>query len=239
MKAIGYGVGYTRVSSQEQTEGTSLDFQEQQIKGYAGIRGLDLVDTFSDGGVSGGIPFAERPGARRLLRAIKKGAVKHVIITKLDRGFRSASDCLNTIEGWDREGIALHIVDMQGASIDTSSPTGKFMLTILAAVAEMERGMIRDRCNNGRAMRKAQGRAIGHPPFGYVLGEDGHTLKVHPEEHSALVRIRQMRADGASMREIARTLNAEGIKTKHGKVWAPGHVESVLRRYRKEDDDEA
>lgn len=64
-----------------------------------------------------------------------------------------------------------NIVDLGGSSIDTSSLSGRFMLTILSAAAEMERGMIRDRCNSGRRIKKAQGGRIGEIPFGFDLNE--------------------------------------------------------------------
>ena len=64
---------------------------------------------------------------------------------KLDRLFRDAADCLNVTKHWDKRNIALHLIDVGGQTIDTSSSMGRFFLTMMAGVAEMERNLIRDR----------------------------------------------------------------------------------------------
>ena len=66
-----------------------------------------------------------------------------VVVLKLDRAFRNAVDCLATVEKWDKSRIALHIVDLAGNSIDSTTAAGKFMLTVLAGTAEMERNLPR------------------------------------------------------------------------------------------------
>ncbi|MBV6342312.1 recombinase family protein, partial [Candidatus Magnetobacterium casense] len=87
-------VGYARVSSQEQVDGTSLKSQVDQLRGYATLRGMDLVDILVDAGVSGGMPIAERPAGAALEGMIQAGEVQCVIVLKLDRAFRNTVDCL-------------------------------------------------------------------------------------------------------------------------------------------------
>ena len=136
MKAI----GYIRCSTQEQADsGLGLDVQAERIKAYVAMRGSELVDLVTDAGVSGGKPLAKREGGQRLLESIRKKKAKAVVMLKLDRMFRNASDCLSTVEKWERSGIALHVVDLGGNAIDTTSAAGRFMLVILAGAAEMER----------------------------------------------------------------------------------------------------
>lgn len=222
--------GYVRVSSQEQIEGTSLKAQEEQIRAYAMLKGIDLADLFIDAGVSGGKPIAERPEGSRLVELVTSGQVQCVVVVKLDRAFRNTVDCLQTVTEWEKAGVALHIIDLGGNSIDTTSPAGRFMLTVLSAAAEMERGMIRDRCNSGRASRKAQGYRVGEVPFGWTLADDGRTLVENPEEQGVLCVIHDLRDRGLTLRAIANELNRQGYRAKKGGHWTHGQVQSVLRR---------
>jgi DNA invertase Pin-like site-specific DNA recombinase len=226
------GAAYVRVSSLDQTENTSLDAQEEQVRAYAQLKGIELIEVFRDPGVSGGKPLAKRPAGRCLVGLIAQGKVNCVILPKLDRGFRSASDCLNVIEQWQSKGISLHIVDLGGNSVDTTSPAGKFMISVLAAAAEMERAMIQERCNNGRKVRKAAGQRVGEVPFGWDLAEDGKTLLPNEREQEAIRLVISMHADRQSLRSIARALDQKGIASKKGGRWTHRQVSSILRQAR-------
>ena len=226
MKAI----GYTRVSSQEQINGTSLDNQKAQIEAYATMRGIELVEVLIDAGVSGGKPLADRPAGRELVAALNCGQADSIIICKLDRGFRSASDCLINVEAWEKKGISLHILNLGGTTIDTSAPTGKFFITVMAGAAELERNLIKERCDEGRKVRKAEGKRIGEIPYGWKLADDGKALVEAPEEQEALELVHVMKAKGHTLREIAAELNRRGFKAKKGGLWTHGQVQSVLQR---------
>lgn len=223
-------VGYCRVSSQDQIDGTSLTAQENQIKAYAALKGFDLDGLFIDPGVSGSRPLATRPEGGKMVEALNKGEAQAIIITKLDRGFRSSSDCLVNVETWQEKGIALHILNLGGQTIDTSTPTGKFFITIMAGAAELERNLIRERCNDGRRARRAQGQRIGEIPFGYSLAADGKTLVESEEEQEAITLALKLRAEGHSAAGIARELNRRGIRTKKGKTWCHVQVTRLLKR---------
>ncbi|MFZ5868556.1 MAG: recombinase family protein [Thermodesulfobacteriota bacterium] len=223
------GAGYTRVSSTDQTDNTSLEAQRKQIESYCQLKGIDLVEVFSDPGVSGGKPLAHRPAGSRLVEKIRSKEVGCVILPKLDRGFRSASDCLTVIEQWQAVGINLHIVDLGGNSVDTTAPAGKFMISVLAAAAEMERGMIRERCNAGRRARKAAGERIGEVPFGWSLGPNGRTLVPNEKEQEARALIFSLHRSGHSLRSIAAELERRGIRTKKGGRWSHRQISSILR----------
>ncbi|WP_041286135.1 recombinase family protein [Desulfomonile tiedjei] len=222
-------IGYARVSSREQIDGTSLESQETMIRQYAALKGMELVDVLVDAGVSGGKPLASRPEGARLAEMVGSGEVQAVIICKLDRGFRSASDCLNNVEAWEKDSVSLHILNLGGQSIDTSTPTGKFFITIMAGAAELERNMINERCNEGRKARKAEGKRIGELPYGYDLADDGKLVENETEQR-ALTIIRDMKNAGSSLRTIANHLNEHGYTPKKSPVWTHGHVQSVLRR---------
>lgn len=143
---------YIRVSSKDQ----KLDGQRAEVQRYLKANGLeDDVEWFSDKATGA---HMDRPGFQSLQHAIAKGGVTEVVIYKLERVFRSTLDCLNTVNGWDRQDIALRIVDYGGQPIDTKSATGMCMLTMMAAFAQMERANSRERQAAGiQAVRDANG----------------------------------------------------------------------------------
>lgn len=223
-------VGYCRVSTQEQVEGTSLAAQAEQIRAYASMKGLELVDVLVDAGISGGKPLAIRPEGGKLVDLIDSGEVQAVIISKLDRGFRSASDCLNNVESWERRKVSLHILSLSGTTIDTSTPTGKFFIAIMAGAAELERNLIRERCNEGRKARRAEGKRLGTVPFGWNLGPDMKSLIHNPNEQEAIRLARCLNQAGHSLRSIARELTERGIAAKKNGSWTHRQVANLLRR---------
>ncbi|MCL5125956.1 MAG: recombinase family protein [Deltaproteobacteria bacterium] len=227
MKAL----SYCRVSTVEQTVGTSIQNQISMIESYCAMKSIELTTVYIDGGVSGSIPLSKRPEGKRLVETIctQTGPIC-VVMTKLDRGFRSASDCLNNVEKWEHLNIGLHILNLGGQTIDTSSPAGKFFITVMAGAAELERNMIRERCNEGRKIRKSQGRRLGQIPFGYTIAEDSKTLIPDPKEIKAVLRIRQLAKPKVSYREICRKLECEGYQSRSGGSWNHHTVKSILQR---------
>lgn len=221
---------YIRVSGVSQVEGTSLDVQKTQIQAYCTLKGLELVNVYCDAAVSGGKPIEERSEGAKLMAAVNSGDVKAIVISKLDRGFRNTVDCLQTVDMLDKLAVSLHIIDLGGSSVDSQSPAGRFMLTVLAAAAEMERGQIKVRCASGREKHRAEGKVIGGLPYGYNLDVDGKTLIENPVEQEALALIHSLHSEGRSLREIGAELNARGYQAKKGGSWTHGQVQSVLRK---------
>ena len=166
-------IGYVRVSTAEQADsGLGLAAQHERIRAYCTLKGLQHFDIIVDEGISGGKPLADRDGGRRLLETIRDRKAEAVVMLKLDRMFRDAGDCLATVETWDRAGVALHVVDLGGNAIDTTSAAGRFMLVVLAGAAEMERNLIRERTRSALAVKRASGKRISRTPYGYDLGPD-------------------------------------------------------------------
>jgi DNA invertase Pin-like site-specific DNA recombinase len=224
-------IAYVRVSTEEQAaEGVSVDAQVAAVRAYATLRGLELVDVVIDAGVSAGKPLADRVGGAVVVDAVKRRKVRAVVAVKLDRVFRNAGDCLTTTEGWDRTGVALHLVDMGGQAIDTSSAMGRFFLTVMAGAAEMERNLIRERTRGAMKHKRTQGlRTSLHAPFGYRFAADGDTLEPHPGEQRALELITSLRERGMSKRAIAEALQADGVPAR-GARWHETTVARALTR---------
>ena len=221
-------IALVRVSTEQQADGgVSLEAQTAKVKAYAAMKGLVLVDVIVESGVSGGKALAEREGGRRLLAAIKARKVGHVIAVKLDRIFRNTADALTTTEAWTSAGVALHLVDMGGASLDTSSPMGRLMLTVIAGVGEAEKNLIGERTATALRHKKSKGeRVSGHPPIGFRFVEG--SVVEDEREQVAVKRIKGLAAAGYKSTKIASILNREGVKSR-GACWYGRSVLNVLR----------
>jgi site-specific DNA recombinase len=224
-------IAYVRVSTEEQaTEGVSLEAQEAALRAYCTMRGLELVDVVVDAGVSGGKPLSAREGGARVLEAVKARRVSAVVALKLDRLFRDASDCLGVTSSWDKAGVALHLVDMGGQAIDTSTAMGRFFLTVMAGAAEMERNLVRERTKAAMRHKQAKGEFTGGPtPFGFRLAADGVRLEADAAEQRVLQLIDDLKGQGMSVRAIARALDLDGTPSR-GSRWHPTTVARLLKR---------
>lgn len=229
MKAI----GYTRCSTNEQADsGLGLDAQSERIKAYCVMRGIDLADIITDAGVSGGKPLATREGGQRLLADLKDKRAEAVVMLKLDRMFRNAGDCLTTVERWEKTGVALHVVDLGGNAIDTTSAAGRFMLVVLAGAAEMERNLTRERTRSAMAVKRSNGQRIGTLPYGFDLADDGAALIPNEAEQVVITGIQAWRTEGWTLEQIAEELSCRAVPTKTGKSerWTHQAVARILKR---------
>jgi DNA invertase Pin-like site-specific DNA recombinase len=222
--------GYVRVSSEEQCrEGISLEAQRARIAAYCAMRGLELGQIVEDPGVSAAKALRARPGGERLLELLRKRRVTGIVAFKLDRLFRNCADCLANIEAWERTGIALHLIDLGGSAVDTSSAAGKFFLTVMAGAAELERNQISERTSAVLRHKADRGEYTGGaPPYGFQLADDGVQLVEDPAEQRVVARARELRGHGASLRRIAAQLAAEGFTSRTGNRFAVMQIQRLL-----------
>ena len=108
-------------------------------------------------GVSGMIPLAQRDGGAAVIEGLMEHSATHVIALKLDRLFRDAADALNQTRQWDKDKIALHLIDVGGQSINTSSAMGRMFITMMAGFAELERNLISERTTTALQHKKSHG----------------------------------------------------------------------------------
>ena len=219
---------YIRVSTDEQARhGVSLDAQEERLRAYCLMRGLEIVDVIRDEGVSGFKHLDTRPGGAQLLQLVAARKAGHVVALKLDRLFRNSGDALARTEAWNRQGVALHLTDMGGAAMDTASATGRVLLTMLAAMAEFERSITAERTVQALAYKRDKREAYGPTPLGYVREGD----RLHPDnaELATVARIHDLADAGTSLAAIARQLNADAVPTKRGGRWHASTVRYILR----------
>lgn len=222
-------VGYIRVSTARQNEeGVSLDDQEQKIKDYVKFKDFELDEIVADRGVSAGIPLSDRPGGQKLMEKVESEEVSIVIAVKLDRLFRDAADCLNTSKSWDDKGAALHLLDLGGGTLDTSTAMGRMFLTMSAGFAEMERNLVKERTKNALQYKRDKREVYGHAPLGFK--RVGDKLIEVEEELGIIDMIFELREEGLSLRKIAGKLNERNINTKQdGKKWYAATVNYILK----------
>ena len=216
--------GYTRVSTIEQSNGTSLDEQRRKIEGVALMRGEAVDAVFTDAGVSGSVALSQRPDGGRLVAKLQPGDT--VIVAKLDRIFRSAADALQMVDQFKNSGIDLVIADI-GADAVTQNGTSKMFFGILALVAEFERDRIKERQREGQAAKKrVMGFSGGKRPFGYDVQGTGKDAVLIPneKEQDAIKDMKELQAAGHSLRAIASRMNERGFTVSHMAV------KSVLSR---------
>jgi len=222
---------YLRVSTQEQArEGISLAAQEARLRAYCALRGLRVVEVVTDAGVSGGKPMHSRAGGQRILDLVQRSAVAHVVTYKLDRLFRDCADCLTVTAVWDKKAIALHLVDLGGQTLDTSSAMGRFFLTVMAGAAELERNLIRERTSEAMGYVKSQGRKTGGDvPYGYAVAAGG-TLVADEAEQALLDAIQSARSRGLSQRQVVAELAARGFTTRKGTALGLTQVQRIMQQ---------
>jgi DNA invertase Pin-like site-specific DNA recombinase len=202
MKVIGYG----RVSSDQQIDGTSLDTQERIAKGLALTHDLPEPSIIQDKGVSGTIPLLKRPSGA-VFDNLSKGDV--VIVATIDRLFRSSLDGQKTIDVWKRNGVRL-IVNGLGELTADDNAIGKLMFDMMVSFANYERELIRERVLKGQRAKKASGGFCGgKAPWGYRQEGVEKESKVVAESWraSAVTEIVQLKSLGFGLRTIADSIN--------------------------------
>lgn len=174
---------YTRVSTTMQIDGYSLDAQKARMKAYADFNDYQIVGEYEDAGKSGK-SIEGRASFCRMMEDIKSGkdGVAYVLVFKLSRFGRNAADVLSTLQVMQDFGVNLICVE---DGIDSSKDVGKLMISVLSAVAEIERENIRVQTMEGRIQKAREGRWNGgFAPYGYRL-VDG-VLQINEDEAPAI-----------------------------------------------------
>ena len=217
--------GYARVSTEEQSlEGISLDLQRSKIKAYAELHEFDLVDVVVEEGASG--KDLDRPAFKKLVELIEGGEAEALIVYKLDRLTRSTRDLLWLIEEFFTESGTEFLSITE--KVDTSTAMGKFFLTIMGALAQMERELISERTKAALSMKKEKGEHVGSSPLGFKTMPDGSRVEI-PGEMELVRFIKKLRKRGTSYGAIASRLNREERPTKRGGKWYAGTVRYVCK----------
>lgn len=225
-------IGYIRVSTEEQGEsGLGFEAQMQAVEAYVAARGHKIAWWESD--IQSGSVW-DRPGLQCALLALTEGwpcgnregwdesgleEVDGLIVAKLDRLARSVihtGQIMEQLKAADKAFLALDL------GVDTSTAAGRLIANVLAAVAEWERDVIRERTKAALAAKAARGEQVGRAPEIPAASEDC---------------ILRMRDHGLTFAKIAQLLNDENFETARGGRWSTSTVVRVCERARKRRND--
>jgi len=208
-------IGYLRVSTVEQGDSRAgLDAQRAAIQREADHRGWQVIRYAQD--VASGKTTNGRHALRDALASIEAGEASALVASKLDRVGRNTRDILNLAERAEKQGWALVVLDMgNGETLDSTTAMGKFVLTMLAAIATFERDRLSERTREALAQKRAQGVRLGRP------------VKLAERTRRRVLRERQA---GVSLSAISDGLNRDGVETAQGGAqWWPSTVSKVIR----------
>ena len=171
---------YLRVSTTDQDPET----QGREVRAFVAARGWEVADMYQDVGVSGA--RARRPALDQLLQDAWRGRFQGIVVWDLSRMARSTLNALQLLQEFEQMKVRLIAVKQ---TFDTETPLGRAFFTLAAMFAELERSILIERVRAGMARAKAEGKRIGRPP-----------------RHVDLERLGRLRAEGRSVRQIARDL---------------------------------
>ena len=173
---------YARVSTLN--NGQDVSMQVREFEEFCASRKWTVADRYIDSGISGSKD--SRPELNRLMADAKRRKFDAVVVYRFDRFARSTRHLVNALADFNALGI--QFISMH-EGIDTSTPNGRLIFGIFASIAEFERDLIRERVRSGSANRKAKGLRTGRRPANIDLD-----------------RLRQLRAEGKTVRDIAQVL---------------------------------
>jgi len=194
---------YARVSTLN--AGQDPTMQTRELYEYCERRGWDVYGCYVDEGVSG--RKDSRPELNRMMRDAHERRFDVVCVWRFDRFARSVSHLLRALETFQALGI--HFLSLC-EQVDTTTPTGKLVFTVLGAVSEGERNLIAERVRAGLRNARAKGKTLGRP-----------------KKEVDVERIKSLRASGASWRTIARQMDLS-VGTVHAAAQTHGEGECLL-----------
>src|ERR1700746_2213596 len=150
------GALYMRVSTKG--HGQTTETRAVALREYATHRGFEIVEDYRDEGISGSKD--SRPALDRLMKDARGGKFDVVIVARFDRFARSVSHLLRALDEFNHLGVDFISLS---ESVDTSTPMGKMIFTVLGAVAELERNLIKERVHMGIHRARKQGKTLGRP----------------------------------------------------------------------------
>ncbi len=216
-------VGYCRVSSESQSDNTSIDLQVQKIREYCQLYNITLDKIFIDEAKSG--TNTDRKEYQDMMEYINQGDINGIVVYKADRVHRKLKNLLTMIDELESIGTAFISIT---EGFDTSTSQGMLFLQMVGSFSEFEAKVINERTQSGRIAKGKSGKfAGGGVPFGYDL-INGDTLVINEKEAETVRTIFQLRKEGTAINKIVTYLNDNGI-TINNKLWGNSKVDYILK----------
>ena len=218
MKAI----AYFRVSTVGQAvDGVSLEMQRAKVRAWASLHDAEIVAEYADEGLSG--KRADRPGLVSALSHAKRVKAA-LVVYSLSRLSRSTLDTLQLTTDLEKSGCDLVSLSEK---LDTSTPAGRVVFRVLAALSEFEREQLAERTKGAILHLKAKGQRYGSVPHG--LRDEGGQLVRDEREGQIVELVQSLRARGLSLRKISDELTKRGAFNREGRPFNHNSINSMLR----------
>lgn len=230
-------VGYVRVSTENQVkQGYSLDEQREEIEGYCDSQNYNLLEMFSDEGVSGAKAnedelAIERDGLLEMLAFIREKKVQYIVTLNTNRLWRSDTVKVLIIRELKKNNVDIRAIDRPNYSIYTQNPNEVFMNGMFELLDVYERLEIALKLKRGRIQKaKGGGYAGGGIPYGYYCPHGTKKLLIHQEEIKAVQRVFQLKQSmpHLTLQKISDNMNQEGYSGRNGKCFNPMLVKRIL-----------
>ena len=222
-----YGYGRHSTAKQGATEQVQRAAVEAYFRGTLKPKGVTLGGWYYDAAISGGKPFSDRPEGLRLWMMLQPG--DYVVVSRLDRAFRSLVDGARTVEALKARGVHLVALDL---GLDSSTPMGEFALHVFLAAAQMQRRCIGERTREVLLAKSAKGipigRAASSSPYGWR--RVGRALVEDPEDRRRVEVLHGWRQDGLSLSRISLRVREPDHRwlTAGGRAWYPSSISAAL-----------
>lgn len=220
-------IGYLRVSTDEQALGPEA--QRGAIERWAAAHGVTVAAWHVDQGVSGGAALEKRPALMAAIASLEAHNAGLLVVAKRDRLARDVMLAAMIESLAKRQGARVASAAGEGEG-DENDPAALLMRRMVDAFAEYERALIRARTRAALAVKKDRGERAGTVPFGFRLAADGSHVEPDETEQTTIARVRELRANGASIRGIVAELARAGVVGRTGRPFCKGSVENLLRK---------
>jgi site-specific DNA recombinase len=214
---------WIRVSTDDQAQGESPKTHEARARMYAELKNWAVLEMYDLSGVSGK-SIIDHPECKRMLNDVSTGKIEALIFSKLARLARNTRELLEISDHFQQHDASLVSL---GESIDTSSPAGRLLFTVIGALGEWEREEISARVSASVVTRANQGKCTGGVgPFGYEW--KGNHLIVNPDEASVIKEVFIAFIETGNMALTARMMNERGYRTKEGAKFKNSTIKRIV-----------
>lgn len=215
---------YSRVSHLLQAEkGSSIENQMDQLKAFCSAKGWEIAGQYTDSGVSG--RNFKRPAFQSMLDDLSPKGIEGIVVYSVSRFGRNTKDALTLIQSLQDRGVSFYTMDL---GIDTTTPHGSMILTIMSAFAQFESDQTGERIRAVQGNRKNKKETYcGHPPLGYDNSEG--KMVENQKEMQIVKYIFHLKNNGETASRIATLLNKEGYNGKKKGRFQTTTIKKVLK----------
>lgn len=232
-------LGYSRVSTLNQISNSSLSNQEKAIREYCTTHNLELSKVYFDTASGAN----QNENLSKVLKCLysKANNIDTLVVTSFDRVFRSVANMSQVLVDFKKRGCKIISIK---ENFDLESPVGEFMLNVFSSISQFEIEMIKDRVYSGKLAKKelfeSNNAEIGlylggSVPYGYTVGkisQNSKTFKILVKDEAqqqVVSRIKSEFKEQKSLKEIAESLNKDGISTQRNKKWSKTQVWRIVK----------